>query len=129
MAWVIYDGNDMASPSTLLCAAGEHQVMTELLRRGYIAALALRTVKGGQRREKKGTRPKMALCVDYYQTTLALLARLIIPIRRAGLIRTGMLGAFPLSSTPLQQRGNSHLDEHFLAGRPTLGRGFVAEFP
>lgn len=30
----------MASQSTLLGAAGEHHVMTELLRRGYIAALA-----------------------------------------------------------------------------------------
>jgi hypothetical protein len=30
----------MASASTLLGAAGEHHVMTELLRRGYIAALA-----------------------------------------------------------------------------------------
>jgi hypothetical protein len=30
----------MASQSTLLGAAGEHHVMAELLRRGYIAALA-----------------------------------------------------------------------------------------
>jgi hypothetical protein len=30
----------MPSQSTLLGAAGDHHVMTELLRRGYIAALA-----------------------------------------------------------------------------------------
>jgi hypothetical protein len=34
----------MASHTTLLGAAGEHYVMTELLRRGYIAALAPRGV-------------------------------------------------------------------------------------
>lgn len=34
----------MASDNTLLGAAGEHYVMSELLRRGYIAALALQGV-------------------------------------------------------------------------------------